>query len=305
MPGRQVLSAPTQPNGTASPEHRRSSGQLPAATRQQLLRAAGFGSRHVSLWSGTPGAGEPSAPPRLIPAQRGGLATVLALPGPAASLCLAVTSRRAPRTRHQGETVPASSPGARSPLEPRPADMPRRGTPTQGPRLAAAASRGAAGGCDPRLGQPPRPALRLAGDLLPRPADGGGGRAGNFGAGWVRQRTGPARPCAAPRVPPRDSPGPPDPRPRRAAPVGKGEPRPRRQPHHLLGLGAARQPRLQLAHNFQHRLRHFYCWRGRGGGSGFTARWPHGVSPPPPPSWLRAGSGSAVAIAPAGGGHGE
>lgn len=74
---------------------------------------------------------------------RGGLAAVLALSGPTAGLHLPVTSRRAPvalppRTRHQGKTLPASSPVARSPaFQTAPHPCVTRGDPTQGPRHAA------------------------------------------------------------------------------------------------------------------------------------------------------------------------
>ena len=80
-------------------------------------------------------------------------------------------------------------------------------------------------------------------------------------------------------------------------PQHPAEPRPRHR-RHLLGIRAAREPSLQPAHNFQHRLRHFYCWTGRGGGSGFTSHSPHGASRPPPPSCLRAGSGSCALLPP-------
>lgn len=85
-------------------------------------------------------------------------------------------------------------------------------------------------------------------------------------------------------------------RPRRPRPSPSTPP----NPGHLLGIRAAREPSLQPAHNFQHRLRHFYYWTGRSGGSGFTSHSPHGASrpPPPPPSWLRAGSGSCVKLPP-------
>lgn len=225
------------------------------------------------------------------------------------------TAALPPPTRHQDKTLPASSPVARSPASPpAPRDGPR-GDPHTDPggphaqhRGDHATPRGSAGQMGLRAqpsaggsqrGQPPGPARWQRARPAPRTA----APAGQETSRWepAEGRAGPAplplslMGCLGPSRPPTP--------PRR--PRGEGEPRSPRRPRHLLGLRAARQPRLQLAHNFQHRLRHFYCWRGRGGGNGFTARWPHGDSPtPPPPSWLRAGNGSGAAVAPTGGGHG-
>lgn len=267
--------------------------------------------------------GEPTPGPELklgqflprpqLPGDPGGLATV---PGPgcaALSRPARATAALPPPTRHQ--TLPAPSPVARLPASqtaphrgatggpctqtrPATAGLPR-GSHGLRPRPGLAAARGAPTGDSP-------PGLaRFRGSELagrpPRPTDGGHGPARNFSGAPAEGRPGPARPRSP--GPSRGGPGPPDPRPHRAVPAGKGEPRPRRHPRHLLGLRAARQPRLQLAHNFQHRLRHFYCWRGRGGGSGFTARSQHSASPPPPPSWLRAGNGSGASATPAACGH--
>lgn len=185
-----------------------------------------------------------------LPDDRGGLAAVLALPGPTAGLHLPVTSRRAPvalppRTRHQGKTLPASSPVARSPAsQTAPHPCVTRGDPTQGPRHAATGlpwdSRGPAnpaqagsnagkGELPPGTTTPPGlPRCRgsEAAGGPPHPTDRGPGRAGNFGegvaVGGAEDRPGPA-PLPVPPPPPRGSPGPPDPRLRRTTPAGEGE----------------------------------------------------------------------------------
>lgn len=158
---------------------------------------------------------------------RGGLAAVLALSGPTAGLHLPVTSRRAPvalppRTRHQGKTLPASSPVARSPaFQTAPHPCVTRGDPTQGPRHAATGlpwdSRGPAnpaqagsnagrGELPPGTTPPPGPS--------PLPRLGGGGWSASPHGPWPRTGRklrgrgggggsgGQARPGPAPRAPP-------------------------------------------------------------------------------------------------------
>lgn len=153
-----------------------------------------------------------------------------------------------------GPSVPAPPRGARSPAR----GLCRRAGAGQGrPGGAGAGPRGHGGavGRPPGSGPaPPRPGLLRRCPFQHGDPPGPTPQS----KAWPPAPHGPPSAAMAAEGSWSGAPGPPDPRP------------PRR---YLLRLRIARESRLQLAHNFQHRLRHFYCWTGLHAGSGFTARW--------------------------------